>query len=265
MYIQSQFKWIAGLIFFFSLLQAGFAATAATTPVPTPVGRVVWVKGTMLKAVMPNKEERILQKLSIIYLHDVLITDDKTQAEIVFTDNTLMTFREKTQFSIDQYSYHPKQKNGSVGKYIMSLTEGGFRTITGLITKNKPNDYQVNAPVATIGVRGTEYVTYFHGTEMWLGYYKGTPCIQNKGVPGLDKRKQNIKQLCLDAKTPYAYVANAATPPVPLTQKPDVFKEDLPITPAQVPPFSSINGGNGGGGPTSFGGGGGGGNSFCIQ
>src|SRR5580700_5884966 len=100
MNIQSRIKWTAGLIFFFSLLQTGFAATA-TTPVPTPVGRVVWVKGTAFKAVMPNQEQRILQKLSIIYLHDQLITDDKTQAEIVFTDNTLMTFREKTQYSID--------------------------------------------------------------------------------------------------------------------------------------------------------------------
>jgi hypothetical protein len=260
MYIQSRFKWMAGLIIFYFLLQAGFAATA-TTPVPTPVGRVVWVKGTEFKAVMPNKEQRILQKLSIIYLHDQLITDDKTQAEIVFTDNTLMTFREKSQYSIDQYSYKPKQKSGSVGKYIMSITAGGFRTITGLIAKNNPNDYQVNSPVATIGVRGTDYQTYYKGTQMYLGYYKGTPCIQNKGVPGVvDKSKQNIKQICLDAKTPYAYVPNGQTPPVPLTKKPDVFNTDLTITPATVAPFSS-------GGTTSSGGGvggGGGGNSFCI-
>jgi hypothetical protein len=128
----------------------------ADPPLPTPVGRVVWIAGTF-KALMPNKEERILQKTSLIYLNDTLVTDAKSKAQIVFTDQTLMTFREGTTFYIDKYDYHKTPKNGSVGTYLMKLIEGGFRTITGLIAKSKPSDYEVNTPVATIGVRGTDY------------------------------------------------------------------------------------------------------------
>ena len=103
------------------------------------MGKVVWVNGS-LRAVMPNKEERSLQKSSVIYLQDTLITGTNSQAQIIFTDKTMMTFRPDTTFFIDQYKYNPNVKSGSVGKYVMRLIEGGFRTITGLIAKQNPSD-----------------------------------------------------------------------------------------------------------------------------
>lgn len=199
-------------------------------PLPTPIGRVVWVKGS-LRAVMPNKEERLLQKTSVIYLKDTLITDDKSQAQIVYTDNTLMTFREGTTFFLNQYAYHPEAKTKSAGKYVMDLIEGGFRTITGIIAKKNPDDYQVNTPVATIGVRGTDYAVYFRKGEMFIGYYEGKPCVSGGGA------KKTEQTLCLDEKTKYAQVgANGI--PVPLEIQPDVFRETLPIVPSKITPFS---------------------------
>ena len=37
------------------------------------------------------------------------------------------------------------------------LVKGGFRTVSGLIGKASQDDYRVNTPVATIGIRGTRY------------------------------------------------------------------------------------------------------------
>jgi hypothetical protein len=208
-----------------------FAANTNDNTLPAPVGKVVWVKGT-LHAIMPNKEERTLQKSSIIYLHDTLKTDPDSQAEIIFTDNSLMTFYPKTTFYIDQYSYRPKTGGGSVGKYVMRLIEGGFRTITGLIAKNNPTDYQVNTPVATIGVRGTEYAVYFRDGKMYIGYYKGSPCVfgQKEGV------------LCLNANTPFGVVPGVNAVPVPLTEQPGVFQQQLIITPATMTTFNAAPG-----------------------
>lgn len=227
----------------FCMLQS----TYADPPLPTPVGRVVWIKGTALKALMPNKEQRLLQKSSVIYLHDELYTDGNTQAEIVFTDNTLMTFRPNTKFSIDQYSFNPKPKvkHGSVGKYIMSLIEGGFRTITGVIAKSNPPDYQVKTPVATIGVRGTDYAVYVKQGQVYVGYYTGKPCVKSN--------KQGA-ELCLDTSTPYAFVPTAEVPPQALATQPDVFREKLEITPARIAGFVSPGGAQRG---TV--------NSFCIS
>lgn len=224
------------LSFFFVAMLAATSPSYAddkNPPLPTPVGRVVWINGS-LKAIMANKEERLLQKTSVIYEHDTLVTGDNSQAQIVFTDNTLMTFRPQTTFIVSQYEYHPssKKKAGSVGKYVMNLLEGGFRTITGLIAKNNPSDYRVNTPVATIGVRGTDYTVYFHGGQIYIGYYEGTPCIT-----GGDSSGDKAKTLCLNSDEPYAYIPEGSTVPVPLSERPDVFQEKLEITPATITPF----------------------------
>ena len=198
-----------------------------TSTLPSPVGKVVWVNGK-LHAVMSNQEERILQKESVIYLHDTLITEANSQAEIIFTDHTLMTFRPDTKFLISDYKFNPSAKSGSVGKYVMNLIEGGFRTITGLIAKSNPPDYQVNTPVATIGVRGTDYAVYFHNGQMYVGYYSGTPCVK-----GLEKG-----ELCLSSTVPYGFVPNANSAPVPVSERPQVFEQKLEITPASIKPFT---------------------------
>ena len=191
------------------------------------VGSVVWVKGT-IKAIQHDKTERILQKNSPIYLKDTLVTDAKSKAQIVFTDRTLMTFRESTQFHITEYQYKPKEK-GSVGKYIMNLLEGGFRTITGAIAKRNPSDYQINTPVATIGVRGTDYTVYIHKGQLYMAQYQGTPCVNSGGG-----------SLCLNEHIKFTHVPSRDTLPIPLHVPPTVFKEKLEVIPASVvsPPVS---------------------------
>ena len=239
-----------GLIIFLISFTFAFTSTYPDPPLPTPVGRVVWVKGE-LRAIMPNNEQRLLQKTSLIYLSDILTTDHTSEAQIVFTDNSLLTFLPDTKLSIDQYQYHAKTKSGSVGKYVMNLVEGGFRTITGLIAKNNPSDYQVNTPVATIGVRGTDYAAFVHGGHLSMAYYAGTPCVHNKQG-----------SLCLTAALPYASVG-IGTSPVAAKEVPPIFKEKLEIIPAKIGAFVNSNNNNNSnysgpqkGGPIT---------SFCIS
>lgn len=239
---------MAALLFFATPVSS---AEDINSPLPKPVGRVVWVKGA-LKAVMANQEERILQKTSVIYEKDTLITDPSSQAQIVFTDNTLMTFREGTKFFINEYSFQAKSQKKSVGKYVMNLIEGGFRTITGLIAKSNPDDYKVNTPVATIGVRGTDYAIVIQNGQLYIGYYTGEPCVKNN--------EGDQEELCLDSKTPYGYVQGSDVAPVPVSQRPEVFGEKLEIVPSRITPFSATDDSGGqytprGSGPVS---------SFCI-
>lgn len=48
-------------------------------------------------------------------------------------------------------------QNGA-SRAIFSLLKGGFRTVSGLIGKINHDEYQVATPVATIGIRGTDYL-----------------------------------------------------------------------------------------------------------
>jgi hypothetical protein len=187
------------------------------------VAKVIWLKGA-LRATMQNNEERNLQKSSIVYLHDVLMTGDKSEAQITFTDGSSVTFYPNTKFVVEKYSF-AKKKSGSVGSYFVNLIQGGFRSITGLIAKDNPNDYQVNTPVATIGVRGTDFAVAIKSNQVYVARYAGQPCVSNKTNP---------KTLCLSETAAYAGVASAGSIPIPITERPDVFGEKLEVVPATV-------------------------------
>ena len=192
------------------------------------VGRVVWVKGSFT-ATGTDKPARDLKKLSIIYLKDTLKTENNSQAQIVFTDNTMMTFKPNSKLSIDQYAFSPPTKKKTISKYIVSLIEGGFRTITGLIAKSNPKNYQVNTPVATIGVRGTDYAVYLDNKgELFIGGYSGIPCVSNPSGG-----------LCLSKDTKFANVSSGNKAPIPLTQQPAGFANKLEIVPAKIAYTSS--------------------------
>jgi hypothetical protein len=40
---------------------------------------------------------------------------------------------------------------------LLDLVKGGMRAVTGAIAQRRPEAYKVRTPVATLGVRGTEY------------------------------------------------------------------------------------------------------------
>ena len=216
-----------------------------------PVGRVVWTKGTFT-AIGENKATRSLERAGVFYERDILLTGAGSQAQVVFYDNSLMTFRENTRFRVDQYNYNAA---GGKNSYVMSLAEGGFRTITGAIGDKQPENYKINTPVATIGVRGTEFIVYYKNGRLYVGRIKGKPCVYDK-----------IKriQVCLTPQMPYVVILGAEGPSVQ-TEMPDELSgsNSLTIVPAiiQPPPGGGFGGGFGGG----AGGPGGEVSSFCVQ
>lgn len=209
--------------------------------VAAPAGRVVWVKGNFI-AVGPNKAQRSLERAGIFYEGDTLVTNSASQAQVVFADNALMTFREGTTFRVDQYKF-----NAGGGKSIVSLAEGGFRTVTGAIAARQPSNYQVRTPVATIGVRGTEFIVYYKNGRLYVGRISGRPCVYDK-----------IKriQICLTEQMPYVVIIAGEGSSVSTDMPSELSdSDDLQIVSAMIQPSNS-NGPGGPGGQVS---------SFCVQ
>ena len=219
------------------------------------VARVVWVKGGF-NAILPGgTEKRPLKLAANIYMNDTLVTDKDSEAQIIFTDNSTMTFRPDTKLYINEYNYEPKaqQKKSekkSAGKYILDLVTGGFRTVTGMVAKENPNDYAVNTPVATIGVRGTEYsLVYKYGEDLYIKRYTGEPCMVNDATKGLAGKKGAAEktnaggggaaaagkgnEVCLDEIKQYGYVSDTNTNPVAIVEQPEVFRTDVEIVPVK--------------------------------
>jgi hypothetical protein len=212
-------------------------AVPAAAVEDTSIAQVIWVKGTV-KATLGSAPPRVLARRSPLYAHDVLTTDTSGSGEVAFTDSSVLTLRESTEIRVDEYEFKKDPQGGGTGKEVMSLVKGGFRTITGAIPKANPDSYQVNTPVATIGVRGTDYSAYYSKEEgLMAKVFEGHVYVKNN---------QGLLELSKELAHLYA-VVKIGEKPVVVPKEPAVFQSQTPPTP--VTP-STINGiGKPGGGP----------------
>lgn len=145
-----------------------FFATFNAFAESSAIANVVWVKGSF------SANGRALQKNSPIYQNETLRTASNSQAQVVFSDNSLMTFKENTTFSVDSYRFN---KNPSASSFIGNLITGGFRTITGAIAKQNPANYQVKTEIQTMGVRGTDYQAVMNNGALYVEVFRGRVCM----------------------------------------------------------------------------------------
>lgn len=83
-------------------------------------------------------------------------TGPKSYAVLKFEDGTVVVLKENTSFQIQDYRYSakaPEQSNA-----VFNMVRGGLRMITGLVTSRNREALTVATPLATIGIRGTEFL-----------------------------------------------------------------------------------------------------------
>src|SRR5213075_903214 len=85
---------------------------------------------------------------------DRLTTSDGGSAIIKLQDGTRMTVRPNSELVLQQFQFKENSPDNSM---LMQLVRGGFRAVTGLISKNSPNAARVQTSTATIGIRGTDF------------------------------------------------------------------------------------------------------------
>ena len=133
------------LIFTVLLALTGFSAAA------DEVGEVLYSRG-VLTSQIPGTSPQLKGKGNALYNNETLQTGARGFAVIVLDDGTKMTLRPNTAFRIEDVNTDTGQENA-----LFSLFKGGLRAVTGVISKLKPKGFNINTPVATIGIRGTEF------------------------------------------------------------------------------------------------------------
>lgn len=93
---------------------------------------------------------------------DRLTTGEGATAIIKLKDGTRMTLRPNTEMIVQRYQFKAGDADNGM---VMQLLRGGFRAITGLISKGSPNAAKVHTATATIGIRGTDFDTRICGPE----------------------------------------------------------------------------------------------------
>jgi hypothetical protein len=103
----------------------------------------------------PGQGPRTLGKGLPLQEGDRLTTSEGASAIIKLQDGTRMTVRPNTELVMQQYQF--KSEAAPDNSMVMQLVRGGFRAVTGLISKNSPNAARVQTSTATIGIRGTDF------------------------------------------------------------------------------------------------------------
>jgi hypothetical protein len=86
---------------------------------------------------------------------DILITQDKSYAGIIFTDGTTITIGPKTEFNINSYQFEPDVEAYAFSMY---LKKGSAIYNSGKIGKLSPESVNLSTPRASVGVRGTRFI-----------------------------------------------------------------------------------------------------------
>lgn len=192
-------------------------------------GQVVWVKG-VITATYPEQASRSLARGSAIYEKDTLTTDANSTGEIIFTDNSLVSLRPNTTLFIKKYHFS-QQKLETSGQYILNLIKGGFRTITGLIAKFNPDNYQVKIPFATIAVRGTTYNTNCQNGQCAVGLEQGKGVIVQNGGGVVE----------LTPTMRFAVITSSEIKPMLSNLEPAILAKPPIMLPATAPPSPDAN------------------------
>jgi len=102
----------------------------------------------------PGQTPRTLGKGLPLREGDRLTTSEGASAIIKMQDGTRMTVRPNSELVLSQYQF---KENAQDNGMLMQLVRGGFRAVTGLISKGSPNAARVQTNTATIGIRGTDF------------------------------------------------------------------------------------------------------------
>ena len=135
-------------------LALGIGWLLAALPASAQIaGEVEFARGVGF-AQAPGQIPRTLGKGLSLKEGDRLTTSEGASAIIKLDDGTRMTVRPNSEMVLQQYHF---KENAPDNSMLMQLVRGGFRAVTGLISKNAPDAAKVRTSTATIGIRGTDF------------------------------------------------------------------------------------------------------------
>src|SRR5258706_9516315 len=134
------------------ILCIAFCAAVLAVPAQAEsAGKVLSADGDAL--VLRGSHILRLSRGAAVESGDQIHTGSDGKVLVVFTDSGLVWIRANSDFVVDEYSY----AQGRHETAFFSLLKGGARSVTGLIGRRTRSNFRLRIPVATIGIRGTDF------------------------------------------------------------------------------------------------------------
>ena len=100
----------------------------------------------------PGAAPRTLAAGMSLQVGDRITTGPDGLVRLMFTDKTMTVLGTSTEMTLTRYSLQQDDPS-----FVVRITRGVFRIVTGAIGRSRPQAVQIQAPVATIGIRGTHF------------------------------------------------------------------------------------------------------------
>lgn len=171
------------------LLATVCSGDAAAAEIPA-AGQVMLLTGHGSALGADGNAIRELHKDDAVFAGEMISAATNSYVNLRFTDHSFILLRPNTRMLVEAYAYPPvaetsvppvaaattsvpatsaKKPGAATSSSIAAssakvgffrLLKGGFRAVSGLIGKIDREEYRVSTPVATIGIRGTDYYVY---------------------------------------------------------------------------------------------------------
>lgn len=133
------------------LLAAALLLPSLSALAAEEVGKVTRMQGTAMRS--SEGRTSALAVNAPIHMQDEVSTGEDARLQVTFADGTQVTVGERSRLKIDAFVYRPA---GGSNQLALSIA-GPFRFISGKMPKGPNTAMSVTTPVATIGVRGTNF------------------------------------------------------------------------------------------------------------
>jgi hypothetical protein len=117
--------------------------------------QVVRLQGSVAAQVGAGPEQ-MLRAGDTLQQGTTISTGQNSNVVLRFDDGQVVALKSLSRFTIESYRYDAKDPGA--GQMILSLLSGGMRAITGLVANSNRSAFSLKTPVATIGIRGTDFL-----------------------------------------------------------------------------------------------------------
>ena len=105
----------------------------------------------------PGHEEQTAKRADELVQNEALRTDDESSIQVTFVDGSELRVEAESEMVLSDYVY-----DGAASKGLINLNDGLFH----FASNGKPDQgVKLKTPVATIGVRGTEFLVHVDGDD----------------------------------------------------------------------------------------------------
>jgi hypothetical protein len=201
------------------------AALLSAAPAIAGVGKFQFVTGDV-RLVGKAGAQRLAVKGLAVEEGDTIASGQPAMAQVRMNDGGILVIRPNTRLIVKAFQFSGKEDGTERAHF--RLEKGGVRAVTGEIGKTNKQNYLIQTPSASIGVRGTDHEPFaVEPSDAAQGIAPGTYDKVNVGATVVE----NAHGFIVVNPGEVGYAANATTAPVILPEVPALYSNSAGAVP----------------------------------